>query len=428
MSPVPERHTCAEIQSLLQLLRTSVSGDLRWLPSIQQDWRTFAAACDFHHLATFVFCRLLDLVGDSVPAGLLEHLRTQFYEISASNYRLAQKLVDLTSMLQSHDVPVLAYKGPALAMALYGNLALRQYSDLDLVVRKEHLLKVVGVMRHRGFEIVPTPGRPQMLPYLCRPENPRHLARAEEIPFRAPDKTYFVDVHWQLGHGPWRTFSPDVEKMWERTEKLNLPHGSVSTFCREDLFLALCYHGSKHRWSRLKWLLEVAELLRKADALDWFRVEEMIRVRPGARASASLAILLAQELLNAPVPTKAARIVHATQRTIAEAASIRDEIFLLGQTSGNDYPTLLALEERPLARVKYRVSRVLRYPGGALSELVLQVSPKDRAVIPLPEKLQFLYHFIRPARLVAKHGRRAVRALWDRLSLTYETGRSSTST
>jgi hypothetical protein len=428
MSSVPERHNGAEIHSLLQLLRTPVSGDLSWLPSIQQDWRPFAASCDFHHLVPFVLCRLRGLAGASVHAGLLGHLGARFYEISARNYHLARKLVDLTSLLEAHHIPVLVYKGPALATALYGNLALRQYSDLDLVVRKEHLLKAVGVMRHCGFEVVPTLGRPQMLPYLCCPENSRHLTRAEEIPFRAPDKTYFVDVHWQLGHGPWRAFSPDVEKMWERTEKLDLPQGSVSTFCREDLFLALCYHGSKHRWSHLKWLLDVAELLRKAETLDWFRIEEMMRVRPRARASASLAILLAQELLNAPVTDEVARIVPATQRTIDEAASIRDEIFLLGQTSGNDYPTLLALEERPVARMKYRVGRVLQYPGGVFSEVALQVSPKDRAVIPLPEKLRFLYHFIRPARLVAKHGRRAVRALWDRLSLTYETGRSSTST
>jgi hypothetical protein len=401
------------IDSLLQLLRTPANRDLSRLPSAQWDWRPFATACDFHHLAPFVFCRLRSLAGDRVPAGLVEHLRARFYEISANNYRLAKKLVDLTSLLRSHDVPVLAYKGPALAMALYRDLALRQYTDLDVVVRKEHLLKALGVMSHCGFEIVPTLGRPQMLPYLCRPENPRHLAGAEEIPFRAPDKTYFVDVHWQLGHGPWRAFSPDTEKMWERAEKLDLPQGSVSTFCREDLFLALCYHGSKHRWSRLKWLLDVAELLRKTETLDWFRIEEMMRVRPRARASASLAILLAQELLNAPVTAGVAKIVAATQRTVAEAAAIRGEIFLLGQTSGNDYPTLLALEERPLARMKYRASRVLRYPGGVFSEAILQVSPKDRAFILVPEKLRFLYHFIRPARLVVKHSRRAVSALWS---------------
>jgi hypothetical protein len=407
-----QRSRC-EIHCLLQLLRTLVSGDLSCRPSIQQDWRPFATACDSHQIAPFVFCRLRDLVGDSVPSGLLEHLRARFYEISANNYRLAKELVDLTSLLQSHGVPVLAYKGPALAMALYGDLALRQYCDLDLVVRKEHLLKAVGVMSHCGFEIVPTLGRPQMLPYLCRSENPRHLARAEEMTFRAPDKTYFVDVHWQLGHGPWRAFSPDAEKIWERTEKLDLPQGSVSTFCDEDLFLALCYHGSKHRWSCLKWLLDVAELLRKAETLDWFRIAEMMRVRPRTRASASLAILLAQELLNAPVPAEAARIVPATQRTLDEAAAIREEILLRGQTSGNDFPTLLALEERPLARMKYRTARAARYPGGLFSEVVLQVSPKDRAFIRLPEKLRFLYHVIRPARLVVKHGRRAFRSLWS---------------
>ena len=401
------------MHSLLRLLKTPVSGDLSWLPSTQQDWRPFAAACDFHHLVPFVFCRLRDLAGDSVPPGLLGHLRTRFYEISANNYRLAKKLVDLTSLLRSHHIPVLAYKGPAVAMSVYGDLALRQYTDLDLVIRKEHLLKAVGVMKRCGFEIVPTLGRPQMIPRLFHPENPSHLALAEEIPLWAPDKTYFVDLHWQLGHGPWRAFSPDVETMWDRAQKLDLPHGRVSTFCSEDLFLALCYHGSKHRWSHLKWLLDVAELLRKTETLDWSRIEEMIRIRPRARASASLAILLAQELLNAPLPAEAAKIVPATQRTIAEAAAIREEILSRGQTSGNDYRTLLALEERPLARMKYRASRVLRYPGGVFSEVVLQVSPKDRAFIALPEKLQFLYHLIRPSRLVAKHGRRAISALWS---------------
>jgi hypothetical protein len=314
-------------------------------------------------------------------------------------------------------------------MAVYGDLALRQYQDLDLVVRKEHVLEAVRVMSQCGFEIVPTNGRPQMIPYLCNPENPKHLAMAEEIPFRGPDKTYFVDLHWQLGHGPWRAFSPDVEKMWDRAVKLELPNGSVSTFCNEDLFLALCYHGSKHRWSCLKWLLDVAELLRKAETLDWSRIEEMIKVRPRAGASASLAILLAQDLLDVPVPAEAVRVGPATQRIFAEAASIREEILSRGQTTGNDYPTLLALEERPMARMKYRTTRAIRYPGGLLSEIIVQVSPKDRALIRLPEKLQFLYYFIRPIRLVFKHVRRGASALWSFLvanNTFFEQRRAST--
>jgi hypothetical protein len=403
----------AEIYSLLQLLKTPGNADLGRLPSVHQDWRSFAATCDNHQLAACVFFCLRDLPAGVVPSEFLEHLRARYYAVTARNYHLARKLVELTSLLEEHHVPVLAYKGTAVAMAVYGDLALRQYQDLDLVVRQEHLLEAVRVMTRCGFEIVPTNGRPQMIPYLCNPENPKHLAMAEEIPFRAPDKTYFVDLHWQLGHGPWRAFSPDVEKMWDRAVKLDLPNGSVSTFCNEDLFLALCYHGSKHRWSCLKWLLDVAELLRKAETLDWSRIEEMIKIRPRAAASASLAILLARDLLNAPLPAEATRVAPATQRTLAAAAAIQEEILSQGQTSGNDYPTLLALEERLMARMKYRTTRAMRYPGGVLSEIVLQVSPKDRALIPLPKKLQFLYHLIRPMRLLIKHSLRMSRSLWS---------------
>jgi hypothetical protein len=81
-----------------------------------------------------------------------------------------------------------------------------------------------------------------------------------------------------------------------------------------------------------------------------------------------------------------------------------------------------------MARMKYRTSREIRHPGGLFSEIIIQVSPKDRALIRLPEKLRLLYHLIRPARLAVKHGRRAVSALWSFLAANrfFEQRRTST--
>jgi hypothetical protein len=357
-------------------------------------------------------------------------MRARFYAVSAHNYHLARNLVELTSLLEAQHVPVLAYKGPAVAMTVYGNLALRQYQDLDLVIRKEHLSKALDLMTQRGFRIVPYSYRCgfQFVPYSIRAENPKHLTKYHVVALEAPDHTFFVDLHWQLANGDGRAFSPDIEKAWDRAERLQLPLGTVSTFCREDLLLALCYHGTKHRWFRLKWLLDVAELLRKGETLDWSRIEEMIRIRPRAGASASLAILLAQELLNAHIPVEAARVVPATQRTFVEADAIREEILLRGHASGDDYQALLALEEHPPTRMKYRITRAAQYPGVLFSEVFIQVSPKDRALIRLPEKLRLLYHLIRPVRLAVKHGRRAVSAVWSFLvgNRFFEQRRAST--
>src|SRR5438128_2552908 len=128
---------------LLQLLGRTGRTELCWGRTPQRDWRSFAAACDYHQVAAIVYCRLQDLVGFTVPSPLLEHLRARFYRVSAYNYHLAAKLIELTSQLEQAHISVLALKGPAAAIMAYGDLALRQYEDLDLVIRAEDVWKAV---------------------------------------------------------------------------------------------------------------------------------------------------------------------------------------------------------------------------------------------------------------------------------------------
>jgi hypothetical protein len=386
------------------------SEELPWLRTPHWDWRGFAAMCDQHDLASLVYCRLRDL-GLEIPGALEQHLQTRFLEISARNYVLAKKLIDLTKRFEEDRIPVLAFKGAAVAMVAYGDLALRQFGDLDLIVPQDYLVKAVGAMRRSGFVQVRQGGRPCVIPVMSCPENPRHLELAEEIPFRAPDGTYFVDLHWSVGHGHWRAFSPDIEKVWERTESVTLPHGSVRTLCREDLLLALCSHGTKHRWVCLKWLLDIAQLLRQSSRMNWSRVAEMIACRPQAGVAASLGIVLAEQVFDTPIPAEAGRVLPAIERVRPVAAAIREEIRLNRQNGDNPYRTLLDLEDRPLTRLKIRARVAAGYPYGLLRELIVDVSPRDRAFIALPRYLDFLYHLVRPMRLMIKYSRHAARTL-----------------
>ena len=397
---------------LLRLLVQREEGDLGWPPAAASDWETFAETCVTHQLVPLVYCRLQQITAPTVPSELVEYLRVRFHESCSYNYRLASRLVSLTSMLEGEGVSVLSFKGPSLAMTLYGGLSLRQCLDLDLMIRAEQVVKAAQLMKSCGYEPTPTPARPQLSPYLCRPEDSRHIDRGKEIQYLSPDGAFYVDLHWQFADRFWRPFTPDVEKLWERAVRQDLPQGSVFTLCREDLFLALCAHGTRHRWWCLKWLLDVAEILRKADALDWSRIEEMTRVRPGNAAAASLAVSLAHDLLEVPVPAEAARILPATNRTQALASAIRQELLSRGFSSGDEHTTLLALEGRFAARMKYRAARIARYPESLFRQIIAEIGPKDRGLIRLPRKLEFLYHFIRPVRLILTHSRRVARTLW----------------
>jgi len=408
----PARMSGAGVRSLLQFLRSGTLEDSGSQFQRQSwDWRAFAEACGAHQLTPFVYCRLQSLRENAVPPGLLEYLRERSYEITANNYRLADRLVSLTSRLRSEGIPTLAYKGPAVAMSVYGGLTRRQYQDLDMVVHKEHLAKTATLLTSWGFRPTPTPALPQLAPYLCDPNKPSHLARGQEIPFCAPDKTYYVDIHWQLGDLFWRSFSPAVERLWERADTLNLPQGNATSLCREDLFLALCAHGTRHRWVHLKWLVDVAELLRGSETMDWARVEKMVGIRPRTTDCVRVAVTLVHELLGADLPAQVERIFLATRRSLMLARAIQKEIVRDGQSSGDEHATLLALQSSAKERARYRIARTVRYPEALFRQAIVEISDKDRNFVRLPPGFQFLYHVVRPARLVATHGRRVAHSL-----------------
>ena len=168
-----------------------------------------------------------------------------------------------------------------------------------------------------------------------------------EITLIAPDESYSVDLHWQLAAPYARVFGPDSSALWKRAVKLHLPAGDVPVLGREDMFVALCQHGSRHRWWQLKWLFDVGEMLRNVDNMDWFRVEEILKIYPMAGPSASLAALLARELLGVHLPVNIQKLLESGERTLAVGRSIRDEFLTNGRTNGSAHDTLLGLEERP---------------------------------------------------------------------------------
>jgi hypothetical protein len=386
-----------EIPNLLRLLLPK-SDDPDWLP-LEWNWQSFARACDHHHVAALAFCRLTAIQRKTIPPGLSAYLRQRFYETSANNYRLAKELVCITDLLQEHHIPALAYKGPAVAMIAYGDLALRQYQDIDLLIRSKDVGNAVGLLTRRGFETEP---------FSCQPDNAKQVSRNHLIELAAPHKSYYIDLHWNLAQNRAKAFCPDVDDIWDRTEAIQLPHGRVSTLCREDLFLALCFHGTKHRWCRLKWLIDIVEMLRSADSMDWDRIEKTTVKRPLARVALSLAVQLATGLLDTPVPAAVPGLLHVTERTRSVYFALRDEIFARGYTTVDAEKDLPRLERSVVAWLSYLYRH---YPRFWFVHALVRIYPQDRVFVSLPEKLDFLYHSVRPFRLTAKYGMRLARRL-----------------
>ena len=127
-----------------------------------------------------------------------------------------------------------------------------------------------------------------------------------------------------------------------------------------------------------------------------------------AHAPASLAALLARDLLGIQVAPHAGEILEPGERTCAVARAIGDEFRERGQTNGSAHDTLLGLEQRLLVRAKYMAIEAIQYP---VREILFTTTEKDLQFVRLPERLRLLYYFIRPLRLMLQHGRGAARRI-----------------
>jgi hypothetical protein len=142
------------------------------------------------------------------------------------------------------------YKGPVLATSVYGNLALRQFVDLDLMIHRHDVLEAKEVLASLGY-------RPQY--QLTRAQEAALLASQCEYAFTHEDGESTVELRWEITEH--FSFPLDTERLWERLEQVPLGGDNVPTLSPEDTLLILCAHGAKHLWERLGWICDVAELV-----------------------------------------------------------------------------------------------------------------------------------------------------------------------
>ena len=94
-----------------------------------------------------ILARALSLAG--IPG---ETARARAREIAFRNLSLAAELVKLVGALRKLGIEVLAYKGPILGQQLYGDVTLRQFRDLDIVIAPADVMRTRDALCQLGYE------------------------------------------------------------------------------------------------------------------------------------------------------------------------------------------------------------------------------------------------------------------------------------
>jgi hypothetical protein len=186
------------------------------------------------------------------------------------------RVSDICSRLADAGVESIVLKGPAVGWFAYGDPALRTFGDTDLLVRGKELLRAREVLVEAGFS-----------PNYAPQEESRLIAGGHALEFFRG--TSYVEIHSTLVESHLG-FNLGDDDLWNDAERIGIPGGEVWSLDPARLFLFLCAHGTKHAWSRFRWICDIAQC---ADRLSLDTAQTIIRLAKCHHAERILGLALA---------------------------------------------------------------------------------------------------------------------------------------
>ncbi|MFO7315289.1 nucleotidyltransferase family protein [Rhodothermus marinus] len=339
-----------------------------------------------HGVVALMYRNLLQAAPDAVPEPWRTRLETEARALAVHNLHQTQELLRLVDRLEAEGIPVIPFKGPALAALIYGDPAARVYVDIDLLVKRSDFWKARRVIESLGY---------RAHKQLGEAETEAYLDTQLGFEFIHESRDFVVELHWAFFYTIY-DLPLDPEAIWARHRQVPFAGRTLRTMAPEDLLLYLAIHGNKHRWLKLTWVADVAELLRRCADLDGAAVLQQAH-RLGTARVLAIGCTLAAELLGAPVPDVLQRGLSQRRAARRMAREVVTRWMFREDADVRAFWPMFWYHFRERERWRHR----LGYLGHHL-KLALAPTEKDRAFCRLPKQLTFLYPVIRPVRVLVE--------------------------
>lgn len=183
-----------------------------------------------------------------------EESGVKYLEEKRKLLNFTKEFLSICDLLDSNSIPFISMKGPVLSLRIYGDPAVRVSHDIDLLIDKERIDETVQTLQKSGFKL--TKG-------VVWPDNPTQreliLTSVHHISLTNSSNNLTLEIHWTLMQGVPVTQQRLKEIISENIMTEELSGRRINTLSPELEALFLMIHGSRHSWSRLKWLVDLKD-------------------------------------------------------------------------------------------------------------------------------------------------------------------------
>jgi len=363
-----------ELHLIFDLLK--VDHDMNPQSFTHIDWNVFIDLAMHHRVYPVLYGKLNSLTKDmNIPISVIETLHEQYKRNTFQMLHFSAEVEYVSQLFTQYQIPLLFLKGPTLGHDLYGDISCRTSGDLDIFVPMDKLLDAEEILCKAGYE------KNDYIKTMLNDWKWRH----HHVAYIHPVKKIKLEVHWRLNPGPAK--EPTFNELWKRKCRSNLTHDVIYTLGKEDLLLFLMIHGARHGWSRLRWLLDIHQLMNKE--LNWQMINKQFKTYHYSHISRQT-LILAANLLGTKIPDELkSTFINRRSLNLAEQALFYFE-------------TMVNLHTEPVPeKIASYHKRHLFSLMSTQQKLLFMMStlhpyPEDKETLPLPRQLHFLYFILRP--------------------------------
>ena len=316
----------------------------------------------------------------TITNDILPLLKHQHLAMVRKNMLMSSELIKIMRLFRENGIEALAFKGPVLALQLYGDITLRQYSDLDILIHCKERESAARLLEERGYESLLFMG----------PKQERVWYRnAKEMSLYHPGKNIHIDLQWQFFDRDYPLHFR-LGKIWDTACETSLNGNSIQTFSSDSLLIYLCIHGSKHLWERIGWIKDIDLLVRSGD-LNWEQIDREME-GSGFERMFLLGLYMTNTYFRTPLP-------DSIKEQIREQGWLRKlEDFIVSdwnekQNMFRNTTAMLYLFPTLESKFKY------------LTKVIIKPAKNEYRYIDLPENFYWAYYLLRPYLLIRKYMR-----------------------
>ncbi|AFK02402.1 hypothetical protein Emtol_1253 [Emticicia oligotrophica DSM 17448] len=180
------------------------------------------------------------------------------------------ELENISTILQEKNIEVLPYKGILFSEKLYHNLALRESSDIDIIVKEEHAKEGLKALLNAGFEVKIEKkinldfSNENVLDNLLKiPSRELSLRRKQKR-----NEVRNIDYHWAISE-KYRGNVINIEDFFKDIILEDFGKKKIWVPNPKGIFkLLLNHHGGRDCWMRLKDVCDLIAFRSKYSYLD----------------------------------------------------------------------------------------------------------------------------------------------------------------